>query len=214
MVMNEEKGISTEQVHAVVSGLHTSIVDKLSSIWWAFLVRGIFAIALGIFALFWPSLSLNVLLLSVGFYLMADGAVGLVGSLRYPELRENLARALIFLGIGAILIFWPGATLRMLLILFGVASVVTGVSQILDARRLPLDESGRGAAMMIGGAAIIVGLVLALWPGSGLTAISWIIGIAAILIGAFLVFLGSRFKHLRVRVETLANKNAGANLER
>jgi uncharacterized membrane protein HdeD (DUF308 family) len=58
----------------------------------------------------------------------------------------------------------------------------------------------------MGIAAAIVGLVLAFWPGSGVAVISWVIGIAAILIGAFLIYLASRFKRLEGRLETLGNK--------
>jgi uncharacterized membrane protein HdeD (DUF308 family) len=60
--------------------------------------------------------------------------------------------------------------------------------------------------MTIGIAAAVIGVVLAFWPGSGIAVISWVIGIAAILIGAFLIYLGSRFKHLEGRVDTLGNK--------
>jgi uncharacterized membrane protein HdeD (DUF308 family) len=58
----------------------------------------------------------------------------------------------------------------------------------------------------MGIAAAIVGLVLAFWPGSGVAVISWVIGIAAILIGAFLIYLASRFKRLEGRLETLGDK--------
>lgn len=52
----------------------------------------------------------------------------------------------------------------------------------------------------------MVGLVLAFWPGSGIAVISWVIGIAAILIGAFLIYLGSRFNRLETRLDTPGNR--------
>ena len=66
--------------------------------------------------------------------------------------------------------------------LLGAAAVIAGIGQILTARRLPADDPERGAMMTIGIAAAVVGLVLAFWPGSGVAVISWVIGIAAILI--------------------------------
>jgi uncharacterized membrane protein HdeD (DUF308 family) len=184
------------RVRVVVAGVRTGVGDKLGSVWWSFLLRGIFAIGLGIFALLWPSLSLSVLAIAVGLYCIADGTTGLVGALRYPELRDYLAQALIVLGIGLVLVFWPGPTLRTLLVLLGAAALVAGIGQIVTARRLATDDPERGAMMAIGAAAAIVGLVLAFWPGSGVTVISWVIGIAAILIGILLIYLGSRFKPL------------------
>ena len=61
------------------------------------------------------------------------------------------------------------------------------------------------AIMRIGVAAAVVGLVLGVWPGSGVAVISWVIGIAAILIGSLLVYLGSRFKHLKTRIERVGD---------
>lgn len=193
------------RVQAVAANIKTGVTHKLSSIWWSFLLRGIFAISLGIFALFWPSLSLSVLVFAVGLYCVADGVAGLVGALRFPELREYLAQALVVLGIGAILIFWPEATVRTLLVLLGAAALIAGIGQILTARRMPEDDPERGAIMMIGIAAAIVGLVLALWPGSGVAVISWVIGIVAIVVGGSLIYLGARFKRLEARIDTVSS---------
>lgn len=199
--MTEENEINRARLRTVAIGVRTNVSDKLGSIWWSFLLRGLLAIGLGIFALFWPGGSLGVLVLAVGLYCVADGAAGLVGALRNPELREYLAQALIVLGIGAVLVFWPGASLRTLLVLLGVAALIAGIGQILTARRLPADDPERGAMMTIGIAAAVIGLVLAFWPGSGVAVISWVIGIAAILIGASLIYLGSRFKRLETRLK-------------
>jgi uncharacterized membrane protein HdeD (DUF308 family) len=207
--MTDENEIRKERIRAVATGVRTGVSDKLASIWWSFLLRGMFAIALGIFALFWPGLSLNVLVLAVGLYCIADGAAELVGALRQAELREHLTHALIVLGIGAVLLFWPGATLRTLLVLLGAATLLAGIGQILTARRLPADDPERGAVMTIGVAAAIVGLVLAFWPVSGVAVISWVIGLAVILIGALLIYLGSRFKRLSTRIETLGSRERG-----
>jgi uncharacterized membrane protein HdeD (DUF308 family) len=204
--MTDEYEIRRERVQAVVTGVRTGVSDKLASIWWSFLLRGIFAIALGIFAIFWPGMSLGILVFAVGLYCVADGAAGLVGGLRHPELRENIVQALIMLGIGAVLVFWPATTLRTLLVVLGAAALIVGISQILTARRLPTDKPERSAIMAIGAAAAVVGLALALWPGSGVAVISWVIGIAVILIGALLIYLGSRFKRLETRIGTPMTK--------
>jgi len=99
-----------------------------------------------------------------------------------------------------VLVFWPETSLRALLVLLGAASLIVGIGQILTARRLPADDGERGTVMTLGVAAAIIGLVLALWPGTGV-AVSWVIGIAAVLIGALLVYLGSRFKRLEARLK-------------
>jgi len=198
--MANENEIRNERVRAVAQGVRAGVSDKLSSIWWSFLLRGIFAVALGVFAFFWPDLNVGLLVLAVGLYCLADGATGLFGALRHPELRENLLQSLIVGGIGAILIFWPGATLRTLLVLLGAAALVVGIGQLLTARRLAADDPQRGATLSAGGAVAIVGLVLVFWPGSGVAVVSWVIGIAALLIGALLVYLGSMARRMQKRI--------------
>jgi len=198
----ENQGKS-EHLQKVAGRLKTGVQNKLADIWWFLVVRGALAVALGAFALFWPDKNLNLLIMAVGLYCLADGAVGLISAVRQPEFRENLVQALILLAVGAILLWWPGATLRTLLVLLGAAILFMGFGQVLVARRLPTGDTDRATTMNMGIAAIVIGVVLALWPGSGVAVISWVIGIAALLIGALLIFLGTRFRKLRNRVGEL-----------
>ena len=58
-------------------------------IWWVFVVRGVLAALLGIFALIWPTLTLKVLVLLVGAYLIADGVMAVSYThLTLPTNRE------------------------------------------------------------------------------------------------------------------------------
>ncbi len=195
--------ISGERLQAVASGLQTGVTSKLTSGWRFFMIRGGIAIALGLAVIFWPGLSLRTVSLILGVYCVADGVTTLVGGLRHSELWEQLLQALIVLAVGVVLLLWPGTTFRMLMLLLGVVALAAGISQFLSARRLPQDSAERGTLMKIAIAAMVVGLVLVLWPGSGMTALSLVIGIALILIGALLLFLGSRLKGLRARVQAL-----------
>jgi len=190
-----------ERARAAAAAVRTGVSDKLGSVWWSFLLRGAFAVALGLFALFWPSKSMGILVLAVGLYCIADGLTGLAAAIRYPELREQLVQALIVVGLGAVLLLWPGATLRFLLVLLGAAALLAGVGQVITAFRLPADDPERGMILIIGSAAALVGLAVAVWPAGGVTVISWVIGIAAILLGALLIYIGSRFKRLGARLD-------------
>ena len=144
-------------------------------------------------------------MLAVGIYCIADGATELVSAVSQPEFREHLVRGLIVIGIGAVLVWWPGATLRTLLVLLGVATIFAGTGQVLAARRLPEDDAEKATTKTTGIVATVIGLVLVCWPGSGIAVISWVVGIAAILIGALLIFLGSRLKRLRKGIDPVGN---------
>jgi uncharacterized membrane protein HdeD (DUF308 family) len=137
---------------------------------------------------------------------IADGLTGLIAAIRYPELREQLAQALIVVVLGVVLFLWPGVTLRLLLVLLGAAALLAGVGQVLTALRLPADDPERGIILMIGSTAALVGLAVAVWPGGGIAVISWVIGIAAILLGALLLSVGSRFRRLATRLDSPAGR--------
>jgi uncharacterized membrane protein HdeD (DUF308 family) len=55
----------------------------------------------------------------------------------------------------------------------------------------------------MGGAVAVIGLVLLIWPGTGVIAISWIIALAALLFAVLLIFLALRLKRLKKRVDSL-----------
>ena len=173
---------------------------RLGNVWWAFMVRGLLAGVLGIVALFWPSGSLDLLIRIVGVYCLADGAAALFGALRAAERGPLLSQALVALAIGLILLLWPGATVRVLLMVFGIFALITGISQILAARQIGAEGSDSGF-MTIGVVTAAVGLILVLWPSTGVVAISWLIALVALSIAAFLIFLAIRLKRVKERLD-------------
>jgi uncharacterized membrane protein HdeD (DUF308 family) len=57
--------------------------------------------------------------------------------------------------------------------------------------------------MTIGGVAAIAGVILLIWPSTASVAISWVIGIAALLVGALLIYLAQRVRQAAKRVDNL-----------
>ncbi len=156
---------------------------------------------LGIFVLFWPTVSFTVLTRVVGLYCLAEGLSGLLGASRVyrgPYLPQVVASLL----VGGVLLFWPGTSVRTLLMVFGAWALFTGVSQIVAARRANVDDTDRGLMTIIGATVAVIGLVLLIWPGSGVVAISWFIAFAALLFAAPLIFLALRLKRLQQRIDS------------
>jgi hypothetical protein len=85
------------------------------------------------------------------------------------------------------------------------ARPVTGVSHILAARRANVEDTDRGPMTTMGAVVTAVGLVLLIWPGTGVVAISWIIALAALLFAARLIFLALHLKWLKKRVDNLTS---------
>ena len=168
------------------------------------MLRGVFAGLLSICALFWPTPSFTILTRVIGLYCLADGLGGLVGALRASDRGSYLLQAVVSLVVGGILFFLPGASARTLLMVFGGWALFTGVSNILAARQATVQGTDRGLVTTMGGTMAVVGLVLLIWPGTGVVTISWIVALAALLFAALLIFLALRLKRLKKRVDKLS----------
>ena len=166
----------------------------MKNLWWYLIFRGVFALALGAFALFWPSLTIGFLVTVVGYFCLIDGGIGLAFALRNSRLREYLAVALLTLIIGAVLVIWSTAAVKFVLVLFGAWLVFVGGGQIISGRRLGEGDPNRGLMMMLGSVAAVVGLVLIVWPDTGIVVVSWGIAAAAIVHGVQAIYLATRLK--------------------
>jgi uncharacterized membrane protein HdeD (DUF308 family) len=194
---------NNEQLRAAAAGLQNRVSGKMSGIWWAFLLRGLLALGLGVSALIWPSLTLALLIRLIGIYAVLDGAAGIVSSLRHRELQSYLVLSLASLALGAILIFWPGVTVKGLLIILGFWAVLQGANLFLAGRGAEIDDPNRTLLTTTGTVLTVIGLVLIIWPGVGVITISWLVAALAFLIGALLVFLALRLRRVKRRVETM-----------
>jgi uncharacterized membrane protein HdeD (DUF308 family) len=165
-------------------------------IWWVFMLRGALAAALGIFALIWPTLTLKILVLFVGAYLIADGVMGLVVALRRGAPAGRLFLPVVSVVIGLVVVLWPSQSARTLFMLLGAGALFLGVSYVITARRYAVDAMDRQLMTTAGIVAAVLGMILILWPGVAVVTVSWIIATAALLAAAVMIFLGLRFRQL------------------
>ncbi len=200
------------QLRSITQGAAATVNKKLGDLWRFFMLRGVLATILGICVLFWPSRSLAILITLVGVFILADGVTGLAGALRNWAGSETLLQPVASLVIAPVLLFWPEASLGVLLVVFGAWAWAFGVSQILEARKIPKESEDRVLALSLGGIASAIGIILMIWPATGVVAISWVIAIAAFLIAALLFFLARRTKRLNNRLQAArAKRAAGAS---
>ncbi len=178
-------------------------------IWWVFMLRGVLAAALGISALIWPTLTLEILVLFVGAYLIADGVMGLVVSVRRPGASGGLLQPVVSAGVGLVLVFWPSQSARTLFMVLGAGALFIGISYLVTARRYGTDGMDRRLMTTVGIIAGVLGVILLTWPGAAVVTVSWIIAVAALLLAAVLIFMGVRFKQLKARVEAIPPRDLG-----
>jgi uncharacterized membrane protein HdeD (DUF308 family) len=196
-----------ERLRVAAAGLQNRVSTKMGDIWWAFLIRGLIALALGVSALIWPKVTLDVLIRLIGIYALLDGAAGVIGGLRSRDMQSYLLPALVSLTVGAILLFWPGLTVKWLLIILGGFALLQGTSLLLAGRSAQADDSNRTLLVTSGAVLAVIGLVLIVWPGAGAVTISWLVAALAFVIGALLSFLALRLRHVKLRVDGLAERD-------
>lgn len=189
-----------ERVQAAAAAVKAGLADRLSAVWWVYLLRGLLAAAVGLYAVFSPLATVEALVRLIGVLLLLDAAAGMIGTIRSGDRGANLYTILIGAGAGLILLFWPAATARAALILYGAWLGILGLGLIFVARRMG-GPGGRNTAVMTAGAiALLLGVVLILWPGVGTVTFAWMFGFTALLLGGVYLFLAIRLRRAAKRL--------------
>jgi uncharacterized membrane protein HdeD (DUF308 family) len=192
-----------EQWRQVASRTQVRMSDRLGGLWLGYLLRGLLALALGIGALFWPSATVELLVRLVGIFAILNGSAGLFTAYQARMPGSYWVPGWMSLGAGAVLLFWPGVTVHLLFLILGIWATFQGGSLWLMARQAPTDDPDRGLLSGVGVAAVLIGLVLIFWPGSGAVAISWVIAALALLVGFMLVYMALHLHRARDGISNL-----------
>ena len=176
------------------------VLANLARNWWAFVLRGVVAILFGVLAFLRPGITLEVLVLLFAFWALFDGILALIGSVGAAEAHEPwwplVLIGLLGIAAGVVTLKWPGITALALLLVVAYWSIFRGILEIVAAFRLR-DLIQREAWLILGGiASIAFGVLLVIYPGSGLLAVIWLVGIYAVIFGVSLLMLGFRLKNL------------------
>jgi uncharacterized membrane protein HdeD (DUF308 family) len=171
--------------------------------WWAFVLRGIFAILFGLLTWFLPGIALLTLVFMFGFYAITDGVFNITAAFGRNRSAERDAPwwALLIQGVlgiiaGCLAFFIPGLTALALLYLIGGWALATGVLSIVTAVRLRKQITGEWVMVLSGVLSIIFGVLLFAFPGPGALAVLIWIGAYAVVFGIMLISLGVRLRKI------------------
>ncbi|HEY4044554.1 MAG TPA: HdeD family acid-resistance protein [Rhodopila sp.] len=172
----------------------------LAQHWWTIVLRGVIAVLFGIIALAAPGAVLLSLALLFGIYLVADGAIGLVGTVRAVSAHGHwgalLAEAVLNILMGLVALFIPAAAVLAFVLLMAVWALISGGLMLWAAIRLHVSH-GRWWLALGGVVSIVWGLLLAAAPLVGAVVLAWWLGIYAIFFGIALLACGWRLRGQR-----------------
>ncbi len=174
--------------------------DKLGDLWWALILRAAILGAMGLFAIFWPDSGLTFLVRAIAFFMIADGVVGLFGAVAARDRGANLAQGIVGVVLGVVLLAWPDASARTLMVLLAGWALFHGLSLLWESRRLDPGDPYRSTTRTLSIVLSAVGAAFLFWPDAGTVALAWVIGIGALIVAAVFFFLAHRLRGARHRI--------------
>ena len=175
------------------------MVQSLSRYWWLLALRGATAVIFGILAFLWPGITLQVLVILFGAYVLVDGISSLITGISNRSTNDRwwvmVLEGLAGVAAGIIAFIWTDVTAVVLLYIIAAWAIITGVLEIVAAVSLRKEIEGEWALALSGLASIIFGVLLFAFPGAGALAVVWIIGAYAIVFGILLIYLALKVRN-------------------
>lgn len=169
-------------------------------LWWLIVLRGLAALLFGLVAIFWPGVSLALLVTILGIYALIDGTLTTGLALRLPPAQGRRSLLLITglsgLVIGLISVLWPQVTITLLVYLLAAWLVLFGLVAIFHSLAMKRQVGPHWPVSKGGLILLAFGLLLVLFPNAVAVAATWVIGILALLLGGGLLAFAWR-RHQR-----------------
>jgi uncharacterized membrane protein HdeD (DUF308 family) len=172
---------------AVVRTEAQAAAAVVSEMWWLLVVQAVLAIIFGLVAVFWPGLTLVVLVYLIGAFVIAIGLAevvrGLVSTRSNDTWWLTLLLGLALLGAGVYLARHPQVSFTTFIVLVGITFIVWGVVTFVRAFMDDLSIGHKVFNFVAGLAAVAVGIYTFFQPVSGGLAFVWAYGLFALVYG-------------------------------
>jgi uncharacterized membrane protein HdeD (DUF308 family) len=177
------------------------------------IVRGILALAVGVIALAWPSVTVLALVIVFAVYaFMAAGleAMRAFSSRKAGPVLGHLLLGLADLAAGVIALAWPGPTALVLVLIVGIWAIAAGLTEIAAAFASG-EMAGTRAMFILGGlASAAFGVVLCARPGIGAVTLALLFGLFNLIYGTWTLVQGAELRHTRNALHSAVREEAPA----
>jgi len=174
-----------------------------SRLWWMVALRGLLLLLFGLAAVFWPGVTLTVLVLWIGAGFLVNGLFALVAAIAGRDVEGRgwlVVEGVLGILAGFVTFAYPGITQIVLLWLVAGWAIFSGIAQIAAAVQFRKVIRGEWLLGLAGALAILFGVLVIARPAVGLLTVALLIGWFAILYGAALLALGFRLRGLLRRL--------------
>jgi uncharacterized membrane protein HdeD (DUF308 family) len=121
-----------------------------------------------------------------------------------PEMRRRrwvlLVEAVVSIIAGIVTFVWPAITALALVFVIAAWALITGVLEIITAVRLRREIRNEWLLALSGVLSVVLAIVLVVMPAAGALALTWVIGLYAVVFGVLLLALAFRIRKIQVPV--------------
>jgi uncharacterized membrane protein HdeD (DUF308 family) len=176
------------------------LIETLKRHWWVPVIRGIAAIVFGVIAFAYPGLTVAMLVLFFGAWVLVDGVFRVIGAIGHRAFDKEWGFDLIIGIVGIIIGFLtfhaPQITALALIIYIAAWALMIGATEIALAIKLRREIKGEWFLILMGLVSIVFAVMLLWNPLPGALALVWLIGSYAIVFGILGIILGFRLRSL------------------
>ena len=187
------------------------MLKRLADNWWLFLIQGIASIIFGILALVWPGETLVVLLAILGWFVLFNGALGVIFAIASAVSSRpwgwRLTYGILGVLVGLLILRWPGLTALTILFFVGFWAIMVGITEIVGSIADRNEIPHAWLLALEGIISVLFGIAMVVWPGVGLLTVALLVGIYALIHG--LLYCAVAFR-VRSMGQTLAARTPPA----
>jgi uncharacterized membrane protein HdeD (DUF308 family) len=168
--------------------------------------RGVFAIAIGIIAIAWPSITIGAFVILFAIAAFTSGfwqATRAFSSDTAGPVAGHLLLAVLDAAAGVVALAWPGITAYALTIWVGAWAVVTGAIEF-GAAFATKEPAGQRALFGLGGlVSIALGVVLFARPDLGAVSLAQVFGLFSLVFGISAIVTAVNLHHVRHDLDSM-----------
>jgi uncharacterized membrane protein HdeD (DUF308 family) len=180
--------------------MDTTVQSVAKTVWWLVLLRGVFMVLFGVIALVSPDIALLTLVWVFGIYAVLDGVAAVALGIRTrgePHGVWTIVQGVVSVLAGLIALIWPGVTALALLFLIAFWAIMLGIGEIGGAFAARRRGPNRwGWTLAAGILNVVFGVLLLIWPASGILTLVWLVGIFTLAGGIALIILAFRVRSI------------------
>ncbi len=174
--------------------------ETLKRHWWVPVIRGIAAIVFGVIAFVYPGLTVAVLVLLFGAWVLVDGIFRVIGAIGHrasdKEWGFDLIIGIVGIIIGFLTFHAPQITALALIIYIAAWALMIGATEIALAIKLRREIKGEWFLILMGLVSIVFAVMLLWNPAVGAAALIWIMAWYAVILGVLGIIFGFRLRSL------------------